>query len=153
MDANKMLEREELLNRAEQANSTAQGTRVRIHRSEGERRRRPRLSDSEKRTVDQMMVFEIYSPSHPDVLSGKRAPDDMLVTMLKEEIARVGISRRDLYSYIGNEPGCLFENENQAYNLEYGLRQRSTISLECAKRWLTVLGRELVIEFRPLPAE
>ena len=146
-----------LLNLVEQSNGRDRKlkvAKVQLHRSTGGTRGGRRTScDGDKHTVDQVMQFEIYGADHPDVRSGKQAPDDMLVALLKEEINSAGICRRDLYAFVGTGPGMLFENENQAYNLEYGLRGRSTISLECAKRWLTVLGKELVIEFRPIPED
>lgn len=147
--------REELLNRIEQASGSGRRQpKVQIHRSTGGSRGGRRMTaEDDKHTVDQVMRFEIYTRDHPEVRAGRQAQDDMLVALLKREINSAAICRRDLYTYIGNGPGALFDGENQAYNLEYGLRKRSTISLECAKRWLAVLGKELVIEFRPLPAE
>lgn len=148
------INRAALLDRVEQSNGAGRRQskpKVQIHRStEGSRGGRRLSADGDKHTVDQVMQFEIYTPDHPDVRAGKRAPDDMLVVLLKGEINSAGICRRDLYAFVGTGPSMLFENENQAYNLEYGLRGRSTISLECAKRWLTVLGKELIIEFRPI---
>ena len=109
----------------------------------------PRKSTEEtKYTLDQVFVFEVYRENHPDVLTGERAADSELVRQLKEEINASGIARRDLYAFIGTGPDALFENENQAYNLEYGLRKRATISLSSARRWLTVLGKEMHIVFQ-----
>jgi len=126
--------------------------KVDINRSKNKTKtRRPRSHNLiDKHTADQMMSFEIYGIDHPNVRSGKRSPDGELVTMLKNEINTSNISRRDLYSFIGNGPNALFDSENQVYNLEYGLRQRATITLDCTRRWLALLGKELVIEFRPM---
>lgn len=109
----------------------------------------PRKSTEEtKYTLDQAFVFEVYRENHPDVLTGERSADSELVRQLKEEINASGIARRDLYAFIGTGPDALFENENQAYNLEYGLRKRATITLSSARRWLTVLGKEIHIVFQ-----
>jgi hypothetical protein len=139
--------REELLSRME-ASSGTRRPRVLINQHNATRRRN--VFSDEKHTVDQVLHFEIYNAEHPDVISGKRKPDEPLVVRLKDEINTIGLTRRDLYSFIGAGDGTLFENENQAYNLEYGLRKRATISLECAERWLTIIGKELVIEFRDI---
>ena len=148
------INRAALLDRVEQSNGSGRRQpkpKVQIHRStDGSRGGRRLSADGDKYTVDQVMHFEIYTPDHPDVRAGKQSPDDMLVVLLKGEINAAGICRRDLYAFVGTGPGMLFENKNQAYNLEYGMRGRSRISPECAKRWLTVLGKELIIEFRPV---
>ena len=151
---NRIQSRESMLNRMEQA-ADARRTRtpkVEINRSAkgaAKGSRRATAAADEKKTVDQVMYFEPVGADHPDVISGARDPDDMLVSMLKQEINSVGLSRRDLYAFVGTGEGMLFENENQAYNLEYGLRKRPTISLDCAARWLAVIGKRLVIGFEP----
>ena len=139
--------REELLSRME-ASSGTRRPRVLINQQNSSRRRTA-FSD-EKHTVDQVLHFEVYNAEHADVIAGRRKPDEPLVVRLKNEINEIALTRRDLYSFIGTGEGTLFENENQAYNLEYGLRKRATISLECAERWLTILGKELVIDFRDI---
>ena len=135
--------REELLKRMEESN----GSRKPLVSINQRSTRRRTVSSSDKYTIDQSLQFEIYDAEHPLVISGKRKPDDILVCRLKAEINSMNITRRDLYSFIGNVEGALFENENQAYNLEYGLRMRATISMECAERWLTIIGKRMQIEF------
>ena len=150
--ASNNVSREDLLARMERAGSQPRRQpRVQIHRSQNvqPRARSTAQAGEDKRTVDQPLQFEIYTASHPDVLADKRQVDDALVQQLKAEINASGISRRDLYAFIGPEDrGGLFKNENQAYNLEYGLRGRPTITLECVGRWLAVLGKELVTVFQ-----
>ena len=144
--------RDDLLARMERAGTqTRRQPRVQIHRTQNSKPRTRSASQAgeDKRTVDQPLLFDIYGPSHPDVLADKRQTDDALVQQLKAEINASGITRRDLYAFIGpEEKGGLFKNENQAYNLEYGLRCRPTITLECVGRWLAVLGKELVTVFQ-----
>ena len=145
--------REALLSKMERASGVKKEPKVRLGISSGSSRgqaRRHHQSPDDKRTVDQVMQFEIVGTDHPEVVNGSRPPDDFLVVMLKQEINEVGLSRRDLYAFVGEGEGMLFENENQAYNLEYGLRKRPTISLDCAARWLAVVGKRLSIEFLPL---
>jgi hypothetical protein len=101
----------------------------------------------DKHMVNQVMFFKIYRNDHQLVKNQKRLADDPLVIKLKEEINAMKIARKDLYSYIGEGSDSLFKNENQVYNLEYGLRKRSTISLDSARKWLVILGKEMVIEF------
>ncbi len=152
----RILNREALLARMEESNGTkrARTPKVKLNRSaQGNTSRGPGRAAQgadDKRTVDQVMVFEVIGPDHPDVITGVREPDDMLVALLKDEINLVGLSRRDLYAFVGEGEGMLFENENQAYNLEYGLRKRATISLDCADRWLAVVGKRLSISFLPI---
>jgi hypothetical protein len=148
--------RQQLLERMERTSGARREPKVRLGVSNGGARtstRRHHQRDDDKRTVDQVMQFEIVGTDHPEVLSGQRPPDDVLVTMLKQEINSVGLSRRDLYAFVGEGEGMLFENENQAYNLEYGLRKRPTISLDCASRWLAVIGKEMQIAFVPIDEE
>ena len=145
--------REAMLARMETSSGARREPKVRLGISNGgtprgSRRAQPGADD--KRTVDQVMQFEVVGTDHPEEVSGERAPDDMLVAMLKQEINAVGLTRRDLYAFVGEGEGMLFENENQAYNLEYGLRKRATISLDCASRWLAIVGKQLIIEFRPI---
>ena len=144
--------RDDLLARMEQAGSQPRRQpRVQIHRTQNvqPRARGAARNGDDKRTVDQPLQFEIYTANHPDVLADKRQVDDALVQQLKAEINASGISRRDLYAFIGPEDrGGLFKNENQAYNLEYGLRGRPTITMECVGRWLAVLGKKLVTVFQ-----
>ena len=143
--------REALFSKMERSSGTKREPKVRLGissggaRSGGTRRHHQALDD--KKTVDQVMQFEVVGTDHPDVVSGARPPDDVLVAMLKNEINSVGLTRRDLHAFVGDGEGMLFENENQAYNLEYGLRKRPTISLDCAARWLAVVGKQLVIDF------
>lgn len=154
MNGNKTGSREAMLSKMEKASGVRREPKVRLGISasapRGASGRRHRPSADDKRTVDQVMHFEIVGTDHPDVVSGSRLPDDFLVVMLKQEINAVGLSRRDLYAFVGEGEGALFENENQAYNLEYGLRKRPTISLDCAARWLAVVGKRLSIEFLPI---
>ena len=148
----RILSREVTLARMEEASGTrrVRAPKVEINRSAkgaSKGARRAPAGGDDKKTVDQVMYFEPVGPDHPEVLSGSRDPDDMLVALLKEEINSVGLTRRDLYAFVGTGEGMLFENENQAYNLEYGLRKRATISLDCANRWLAVVGKQLSITF------
>jgi hypothetical protein len=150
----RILSRESMLARMEETNGTrrTRTPKVEINRSaKGATKgaRRAAAGADDKKTVDQVMYFEPVGPDHPEVLSGSRDPDDMLVALLKEEINSVGLTRRDLYAFVGSGDGMLFENENQAYNLEYGLRKRATISLDCANRWLAIVGKQLNIAFVP----
>ena len=144
----------ELLDRVEQAGAARRQLRpkVQLHRSTTTASRSGRRAPvgGEKHTVDQVMFFEQYSADHPAVRAGQRTADDLMVLLLKGEINAAGICRRDLYSFIGNGPGMLFENKNQAYNLEYGLRERAMISTECIQRWLSIIGKELVVTFQPV---
>ena len=143
------INRAALLDRVEQSNGSGRRQpkpKVQIHRSTGGSRGGRRLSaDGDKHTVDQVMQFEIYTPDHPDVRAGKRAPDDMLVVLLKGEINSAGICRRDLYAFVGTGPSMLFENENQAYNLEYGLRKRATITMDSVHKWMSIIGKEFMM--------
>ena len=143
--------REALLARMEQAGGAGRRKPlVQINRSAGTpgRARAARVAGDEKRTVDASLYFEIFGLDHPQVIADKRKPDDEIVRQLKTEINAAGINRRHLYQFIGPaERGGLFENENQAYNLEYGLRQRPTITMECLDRWLQVLGKRKVVVF------
>jgi hypothetical protein len=149
--------REALFSKMERSSGTKREPKVRLGVSSGGTRtggaRRHHQSLDDKKTVDQVMQFEVVGTDHPDVVSGSRPPDDVLVVMLKNEINTVGLTRRDLYAFVGEGEGMLFENENQAYNLEYGLRKRPTISLDCAARWLAVVGKRLVIDFQPIEEE
>lgn len=105
-----------------------------------------------KHTVDQVMEFPIIGADDPAVMRGDREPDNMLVAALKAEINRARLTRRDMYAFIGTEEGMLFADENSAYNLEYGLRCRATISIDSANRWLNIVGKRLVISFEDLEA-
>jgi hypothetical protein len=134
-----------LFDRMELAASKPRRPKVQINRSQGGSRARGAAGGEDKWTVDQPMQFEIFGEDHPEVLADKRKADDVLVQQLKREVNSAGICRRNLYDFIGSEDeGGLFENENQAYNLEYGLRQRPTITMECVRRWLTILDRQIV---------
>lgn len=131
--------------------SSSRKPRVRLGATGGRSTVRPkprRTSSGSQQRSDQVLEFEIYGEDHPNVISGDRKPDDMLVAQIKREINASGITRADLYSFVGDGEGCLFKNENQAYNLEYGLRQRPSISLECARRWLAIFGKDMVIVFQ-----
>ena len=77
----------------------------------------------------------------------------MMVVRLKVAMNASGFARRDLYTFIGAGQGALFVNKNQVYNLEYGLRERSTITLDCAVKWLAILGLELELVFQPLGSD
>jgi hypothetical protein len=138
------------LGKMEQMGTRTRSPKAIINRSKKAARAVPRrTADDEKHTVDAVLQFEIYDETHPDVLAGRRPrPDDPLVIQIKGEINKAGITRRDLYAFINSAEDALFENANQAYNLEYGLRKRPTISLSCAARWLAVLGKEIVISFQ-----
>ena len=146
--------REALFSKMERSSGVKREPKVRLGVSSGGPRagatRRHHQTADDKKTVDQVMQFEVVGTDHPEVVSGDRPPDDVLVVMLKEQINTVGLTRRDLYAFVGEGEGMLFENENQAYNLEYGLRKRPTISLDCAARWLAVIGKRLVIGFEPV---
>jgi hypothetical protein len=104
----------------------------------------------EKHQVGQVFQFEIFQEDHPKVIAGQRRPDDPLVVQLKQHINSAAITRRDLYLFIGDGPEALFSNENQAYNLEYGLRHRPTITLDCVRRWLAVLGETMGTYFQSI---
>ena len=146
-----MVDRQERLARMEQSSNARRVPRVTLGQKDANAKRVP--FKGEKHTADQMIHFEAYTSSHPDVISGKRKPDDKFVLLIKNEVNNANLSRRDLYAFIGTGEGALFENENQAYNLEYGLRKRSTISLECAERWLAIIGKEMVITFQDVVRE
>ena len=137
---------------ASQANSKGANGVSTVNGKTRKTRKPPVLHRSEREhSVDDVMHFEIFDAVHDEVRAGSRRTDDQLVACLKDEINSAQITRRDLYAFIGDaESGGLFENANQAYNLEYGLRSRATISLDCAARWLAVLGKELIFEFRPI---
>lgn len=142
--------REELLGRMEQTAGTTRRTpKVQIGRTQnkGNAARRSAPTNG-KFTADQLLHFDIYGEDHPEVLQGKQKADDYLVQQLKREINTAGISRKDLYAFIGDGEGMLFKNANQAYNLEYGLRGRATITMECARRWLTIIGKEVITVFQ-----
>jgi hypothetical protein len=138
------------LTRMEQqaAASRRGGLRIQLNRSQqpGRSARRSMPPHEEKQRADDPLVYVVYGPSHPDVISGRRAdgPDDPLVAQLKRRINSSGITRKEICAaFVGGSPGCLFENANQVYNLVYGLRSRPTITLECARRWLAVFGEQL----------
>ena len=159
---------EELLNRIEgsrparrssSARSGGTSPRVQINRStrgtaaNGSRPARRVLSNGEKHSADSVMNYEIYTAQHPDVQDGKRPADELLVELVKREVNAAQIRRRDLYDFVGSDATALFTNENQAYNLDYGLRQRASITLECANRWLAVLGKRLGVIAVPIDAD
>ena len=120
--------------------------KVKINRSKRATPTRRHLQHNEdKHTADQIIQFEHVGLDHPEVLRGERAPDDAIVTLLKQEINDAGISRRDLYGFIGEGEGKLFVNENQAYNLEYGLRKRATITMDSVHKWMSIIGKEFMM--------
>jgi hypothetical protein len=122
---------------------------VRINRSQQQRRPTSRASrDAEKWRVDDIYAFDIRAADHLEVISGKFQADDFLVRQLKQRVNLAQICRQDLYAFIGAGPEALFTGRNAAYNLEYGLRYRPTITLECARRWLAVLGETLGVYFQ-----
>jgi hypothetical protein len=117
-----------------------------------------RAMPEEKQGADQPIAYEIYGRDHPDVISGSRksptgstlGADDPFVIQLKVRINAAGITRREICTtFVGFGPNHLFENDNQAYNLEYGLRWRPTITLSCARRWLAILGDQLGTLIQP----
>jgi len=128
-----------------------QVAKVQILRSERSARTTPSpLRRQEKYLADELLNYELRDETHPDVVSGVRKQDDPLVLLLKDKLNTSGLTRRDLYQFIGDGPGSLFENKNQVYNLEYGLRERPTITTSCAQRWLATMGLELDIVFQPI---
>jgi hypothetical protein len=144
------ISREDKLGRMAESSGTRRAPKVQIHRStSGPRQGRRTSPDDDKHTADQVLVFEIFDGLHADVRSAERKPDEELVVLLKKEINQSGMTRRDLYAFIGDGPGMLFDSENQAYNLEYGLRKRPTITMECARRWLAIIGKKMVVSFEP----
>jgi hypothetical protein len=148
-------EREALLDaiaaRGAQVKSQA---KVRIQRTaRGERGvpvRQEQAAKAGKVMADTPFNFEIRGPNHPDVLAGKYQVDDRLVVRLKELLNASGLCRRDLFLFVGDGPNALFADRNAAYNLDYGLRYRGTITFDCADRWLHVLGLELQLVYQPL---
>jgi hypothetical protein len=105
--------------------------------------------ESEKKKVDDQLVYEPMGPGHPHVISGKRQrPDDFLVRQIKKKISGAGMTRRDLYSFVGDGPGALFRDNNAAWNLEYGLRDRPTITIESMRRWMIVMNSRMGVFFQ-----
>jgi hypothetical protein len=100
----------------------------------------------QKRTSDQELFYEIFDSSHDDVISGSKTPDNRLVQLIKNEINESHITREDLHQFIGEDG--YFKDKNQVYNLDYGLKTRSSISFDCAEKWLALLGKELVLEVK-----
>jgi len=124
---------------------------LRIHRQERQGGRRPMPED--KVGLEDPFVYEIVGPDHPLVVSGQRLADDEMVILIKQAINAAGVTRRDMQEYVGSDEGALFENKNQAYNLEYGLRERGTITYECAYRWSIILNKRLVIRLEDPPQQ
>jgi hypothetical protein len=87
--------------------------------------------------------FEVFGPDHPDVVSGARRADDALVAAVKSDLNASGLTRVDILNSAAADADRL--GEVRFYNMEYGLRTRSVMSLETALRWMEILGRELVI--------
>ena len=149
-------EKNDKLNRIEEAARNIRDNRnprVQLRRF-ASTNRQPRSSSvqsEEKRSADQVMYFEIITADHESVRNGSRQPDDLLVQLLKTAVNEAEITRRYLYQFVGEGEGMLFQNVNQVYNLDYGLRHRSMITIECAQRWLTMIGKELVINFVDAP--
>ncbi len=123
---------------------------IQIRRSERDGRRRGGGGPKPKRGIDDPFVYTIYTETHPDVISGRRAAgaDDEMVRQLKARINASEITRRYLYQFVGEGPGFLFRDNNSAYNLEYGLGERPTITLQCLRRWLAVFGEQVVVCFQ-----
>jgi hypothetical protein len=127
----------------------AKKAKVTIRRSDQGKGARRMPPEHEKQGIDDPLVYEPIGPDHHSVISGRRQrPDDFLVAQIKKKITASGLTRRDLYAFVGSGPESLFKDNNAAYNLEYGLRDRPTITMECARRWMSVMGSRMGVFFQ-----
>jgi len=72
--------------------------------------------------------------------------DDEIVRLLKELANRKRISREMLARMVGSNG--MFKNGNDAYNLEYGLRTKHSMSWKSIQKWCDVLNVDMHVEFR-----
>jgi hypothetical protein len=89
------------------------------------------------------IFLDIYTADHEDVLSGDKGIDDQLVVSIKTDLNNSGLSREDIAIIAAglDEP----IDESSLYNMWYGLRTRSTMTVGSALKWMQILGRELII--------
>lgn len=108
-------------------------------------------SSSPKISADAPLCYPIVTASHPDVVQDLRDPDDRMVVLIKNAINESEITRRQMESAV--LPDGTVMTPTVAYNCEYGLRKRGTITLAGADRWAGLLGKRIVVTLEDIDPE
>ena len=113
---------------------------------------KPRVSPVAMRVItresgnEPILSFPIIGHDHEDVVAGKRAPDDVLVRAVKDAVNRAGITQQDLFDQVGG----VLKSRQEAFQIVYRLRERSSITAPLAERWAGCLGCHLEVHFVPM---
>ena len=101
---------------------------------------------------DDPFNYIVYYEDHPLVEKGEVKRDDDLVVLVKEMVNTSRITRSYLIkNFVGK--GNLLSDKGVAYNLEYGLRNRKSITWDTAQIWARICGKKITLgleELNPL---
>ena len=89
--------------------------------------------------------FPIIGVDHPSVVKGTRRADDALVIAVKRAANKAKLSMQDIYEQVGTN----FQSKEEAYQLVYRLRKKSSMTAAMAQKWADCLGCKLVLELVP----